>query len=247
MTEAHYDCGHPVEIEDEPRHHLVISNEYVRALAVEIAPHERTLCHRHPHDYLLYVASGSEIISAARDEEPKRLSYRDGECELSSAGLIHVVENLGEASFRNAVVELLPRVGELRRGAPPNRITKGLDAVEVFDRTTVIGLLDEDRAAIFVVAVEPGAEVEIPGPAIVATPYGNRLNPDALGDVEVRNDSVFDVAWVPPHETAILWGCWERAERAVVFQVGRTGEQGLAVPVAREPLQSLLAHADEPE
>ena len=66
----------------------------MRALAVEIPPHTRTLCHRHPHDYLLYVASGAEIISAARDEEPKKLNYVDGECELSKAGLVHVVENL---------------------------------------------------------------------------------------------------------------------------------------------------------
>jgi hypothetical protein len=51
-----YDCKHVVEIEQEPRHHLVFSNEFVRGFAVEIAPHERSLCHHHPHDYLLYVA-----------------------------------------------------------------------------------------------------------------------------------------------------------------------------------------------
>ncbi len=108
MDDKRYSCAHVVPIEQEPRHHLVIENEFVRAFAVEIAPHDRTLCHHHPHDYLLYVAGDAEIISAARDEEPKQLSYRDGECELLEAGLVHVVENLGDTAFRNVVVELLP-------------------------------------------------------------------------------------------------------------------------------------------
>jgi quercetin dioxygenase-like cupin family protein len=98
-----YDCRQVVDIADEPHHHLVIANEYVRAFAVEIPPRTRTLCHHHPHEYLLYVAKGAEIISAARDEEPKRLNYVDGECELSKAGLVHVVENLGDGAFRNVV------------------------------------------------------------------------------------------------------------------------------------------------
>src|SRR5271165_3348503 len=133
MTNENYDCSRPVEIEDEPRHHLVIANEYVRAFAVEIAPHERTLCHRHPNDYILYVASGAEIISAAREEEPRHLNYKDGECELSSAGLTHVVENLGGTPFRNVVVELLPSPHKLRRGKPPQYINGNARVEQVLD------------------------------------------------------------------------------------------------------------------
>src|SRR5271170_2380410 len=125
-----YDCKHAVEIEQEPRHHLVFANEFVRGFAVEIAPHDRSLCHHHPNDYLLYVASGAEIVSAARDEEPKQLSYRDGECELLEAGLVHIVENLGDKPFRNVVVELLPRAGELRRGAAPSSVVREISALQ---------------------------------------------------------------------------------------------------------------------
>jgi hypothetical protein len=32
-----YPCEHAVAIEQEPRHHLVIANEFVRSFAVEIA------------------------------------------------------------------------------------------------------------------------------------------------------------------------------------------------------------------
>src|SRR5690349_24789440 len=109
-----YPCEHVVAIDEEPRHHLVIANEYVRAFVVEIAPHDRTLCHHHAHDYLLYVAGDAEVVSAARGEEPKPLSYCDGECEMSSAGLTHIVENLGDEPFTNIVLELLPAAALLR-------------------------------------------------------------------------------------------------------------------------------------
>ena len=65
-----YSCDQVVPIEQEPRHHLVIDNQFVRAFVVDIEPKHVTLCHRHPNDYLLYVAGGTEIISAAKNEEP---------------------------------------------------------------------------------------------------------------------------------------------------------------------------------
>jgi len=242
-SEERYSCEHVVPIEEEPRHHLVIANEYVRAFAVEIAPHDRTLCHHHANDYLLYVATNAEIISAARDEEPKRLNYEDGECELSSAGLTHVVENLGNQPFRNVVVELLPLIGELRRGADPSGADTEIAGFEA--RATQI--FNDEKAAIFRLEVEPGANIAVSGPAVVATPYANKLNPGAVGQIEVKPNQVCDLAWVPPGRRAILWGCWEHTEKAIVFQLGRVDEQGFPVGVERKPVRSLRAYADEPE
>jgi len=211
-----YDCKHAVEIEQEPRHHLVFSNEFVRGFAVEIAPHERSLCHRHPNDYVLYVASGAEIVSAAPDEEPKRLNYSDGECELLEAGLVHVVENLGDTPFRNVVVELLPRAAELRRGVGPGVIRGEAKVAQIFD---------DERAAIFSLEIGPGAETEVSGPAIVAMPYGTKLPLDYLDDIEVKPNAVCDLAWISAGRAAVLVGSWEGPERVIVFQVGRTNQQ----------------------
>ncbi len=147
-----YPCEHVVPIEQEPRHHLVFENEFVRGFAVEVAPHERTLCHHHPNDYLLFVALGAEIVSAAPDEEPKRLNYRDGECELAPAGLVHVVEDLSDTPFRNVVVELLPAARDLRRGGAPRRVS---------GEATITPRFDDARAAIFSIEIEAGATVEI--------------------------------------------------------------------------------------
>ncbi len=231
-----YPCDHAVPIDQEPRHHLVIENELVRAFAVEIAPHDRTLCHHHAHDYLLYVVGDGDIISTARDEEPKKLSYRDGECELSDAGLTHVVENVGEEPFRNIVVELLAKGNELRRGVDPQKVLGDAD---------IKRMLDDPRGAIFSIEIEPGSEVTIPEPAVVASPYGTALPPDALGDVRVTHNPTCDLAWIAPEQDATLFGCWEEATLVITFQVGSTDEEGSLVAEVREPLKSLHAHADK--
>jgi quercetin dioxygenase-like cupin family protein len=210
--QSFYSCDHVVPIEQEPRHHLVFENEFVRAFAVEIAPHERTLCHHHPNDYLLYVALGAKIISAARDEEPKRLNYRDGECELAPAGLVHVVENLADSPFRNIVVELLPAASSLRRGGDP----RPLNGDAKIDR-----IFDDERAAILSLELEPSAQIEIAGPAVVATAYGHGLSPDAVSGIDVKRNSICDLGWIQDDAPGSLRGRRTDGLLAIVFQLGR--------------------------
>ena len=217
--EAEYKYDPVVEIEAEPSHHLVLGNEYVRAFAVEIAPQERTLCHHHAHDYLLYVAGDGEVISASPGEEPKKLTYCDRDCELLEAGLAHVVENVGQKAFRNIVLELLPAAGGLRRGARPELVRRDT-CLKMVDETETVPLFSGDRGLVHLVSIEPGSEVAIFGPAVVATPYENRLNPDALENVRLEFNSICDFAWVPPEQIAVLRGCWQKRESAIVFQIG---------------------------
>ncbi len=206
-----YDCSQVLDIADEPHHHLVIANEYMRAFAVEIPPRTRTLCHRHPQEYLLYIAQGAEIISAARDEEPKRLSYVAGECELSKAGLVHVVDNLGDGAFRNVVVELEPAAAGLKRGAKPV-VIKGDAQIEE--------ILSEPPGAVSTVMMEPAAEVEIAGPAVVAAPYEPVMLKE-LDEFDIPLDNFRKVMWVcAPRKVGIRNAAKIKA-RAIVFQLGR--------------------------
>jgi hypothetical protein len=209
-----YSCDRVVPIEQEPRHHLVFENEFVRAFAVEIGPRVRTLCHHHPNDYLLYVAGGAEIISAARDEEPKQLNYSEGECELLSAGLVHVVDNLGDTVFRNVVVELLPGADQLRRGGDPKVIRGG---------AKIVRILNDERAAVFGVEIEPGAEVEVSGPMVLASLKGHNLL-DFVADINVKSNVFCDLAWISPGRTGLPRGYGKTPERVIVFQVGRVGD-----------------------
>ncbi len=217
MDEKRYSCEHVVEIAQEPRHHLVIENEFVRAFVVEVAPHDRTLCHHHPHDYLLYVVGDGEIVSAARDEEPKKLSYRDGECELLEAGMVHVVENLSDTAFRNVVVELLPGGDRLRRGVEPIPIAGEVNTTRSFD---------DERAAILLLEMERGSEVLICGPVVVAgsSDGEDRRELDSIDRLNYFNG----LAWIPAGKKVRLQTPANAVRRALLFQVGRVDERSVA-------------------
>jgi mannose-6-phosphate isomerase-like protein (cupin superfamily) len=238
VDEKRYSCAHLVSIEQEPRHHLVIENEFVRAFAVEIAPYDRTLCHYHSHDYLLYVVGDGQIVSAARDEEPKQLSYRDGECELSPAGLVHVVENLRDTPFRNVVVELLPGTGSLRRGDHPKVVAGEASITQHFA---------DERAAIFAVDMKAGSEVEVPGRVVVASPYAHQVELENFRGDTVKLCEFKHIAWLWSPPKATLRNIGESHAKAVLFQIGHTDQQGVAVLKARDPVRTLRAHADDSE
>ena len=207
---AEYDCSHVVDVGDEPCHHLVLANEYVRAFAVEVPPQSRTLCHRHPHDYLLYVASGAEVISAARDEEPKRLSYADGECELSKAGLVHVVDNRSRHAFRNVVVELQPEAMKLRRGGAP-LLTSGAGKID--------HILGEKAGAVCVINLEAGAEAECAGPAVLAAPYEPVMVRE-IEEYDVALDGFRKLMWVCAPRSVGIRNPGNEPARVLAFQVG---------------------------
>ena len=225
-----YPCDKVVPVEQEPRHHLVIANEFVRALAVEIAPHDRTLCHHHAHDYLLYVAGDAEIVSAARDEGPKTLSYRDGECELLTAGLVHVVENLGDAAFRNIVIEFLPPAAELRRAGEPR--AKGsvegcLDTGGTIARIRQV-FDDSGTASVYAISLQGDAEAEVLGPAIVASPYEDEMELEEFGRATIELKRFSDLAWLPPRRNAMLRNRGNGSARMVVFQLGCSDGHGFS-------------------
>ena len=230
MDDKRYSCAHVVPIEQEPRHHLVIENEFVRAFAVEIAPHDRTLCHHHPHDYSAVRGGRCRESSAPRATRSRsKLSYRDGECELLGAGLVHVVENLGDTAFRNVVVELLPGTSALQRGEDPKLIA---------GEASIIEHSADEQAAIFVITMSAGSEVEVHGRVVVTSPYDHEIElADFRGDT-AKLSEVGGMAWLWSPLKATLRNSGDGPAKAVLFQIGRTDEQGVAVSKVRDPLRT---------
>lgn len=160
------------------------------------------------------------------------------------------MENLGDMPFRNVVVELLPGVGELQRGQKPFISEYVRDGVLV--KPTVVKVLSpvlsEARAAIFEVELTE-TRVDVPGPAIVAAPYGDSIS---LAECEGDNETGLPwvhldfttLAWIPPGHSLRSRSC---VAHAVIFQFGSTDDASAAVPKVHPPLKKLQAHADEPE
>jgi hypothetical protein len=210
MDKKSYPCERVVAIDQEPRHHLVIANEFVRGFAVEIAPHDRTLCHHHAHDYLMYVAGDAQIISTPRDGDPQMHNHRDGDCELSRPGMVHVVENLTDTPFRNLLVESLAEASGLRPGPNP-RIVSG--------EATITRHFAVERISVFLLEMEDGSEAELHGPAIVASPYKQEVEL-ATWQGAAKLAHFKELAWLEPFTAATLCNHANTAARVVCIVLG---------------------------
>jgi hypothetical protein len=103
-----------VPVENEPHHHLVFENEYVRVFKVEVAPHEATLVHRHKRDYVVVTIGDAEVTNAVIGKEPKKWSFKDGDVTFLEASgeksFAHKALNEGGGIFLNFTIELKKRM-----------------------------------------------------------------------------------------------------------------------------------------
>jgi hypothetical protein len=103
-----------VPIPNEPHHHLVFENEYVRVFRVSVPAHEATLLHQHDVSYL-YVALGpADVINAVQGKPEVRLVMADGQLGYSPGHFAHIARNESEAPFNNVTIELLKPQGKVR-------------------------------------------------------------------------------------------------------------------------------------
>lgn len=160
-TQPH-SCDSVISIADEPKHHLVIDNEWVRAYAVEIPPGEITLCHLHPWPYLMYVPDDADIISTPRGGEAESQSFAPDYCDLHPAGLEHVVENVNSARFHAMIFEVLPAAEKLRHHKPSSAQVAGVRMKTLFSGDVICAQLVE---------LQSGSQAQVSGAAILATPY----------------------------------------------------------------------------
>jgi hypothetical protein len=94
----------PVEVENEPRHHVVFENLLVRILEVNIPVGAATLYHRHRRDNLPVIQSDAEVTNQVLGEpkSPVR-TVTPGRMVLARAsgeGYVHQVTNVGNTPFR---------------------------------------------------------------------------------------------------------------------------------------------------
>jgi hypothetical protein len=101
-----------VPIPQEPHHHLVLENEYVRVFRVAVPAHESTLLHQHDVPYL-YVALGpADVINAVQGKPEAHLVMADGQLGYSPGHFAHIARNDSDLPFNNVTIELLHPQGE---------------------------------------------------------------------------------------------------------------------------------------
>lgn len=128
--------GHgQVQVSQEPRHHKVLENAYVRVLDVRIPPHDTTMMHKHstPSVFVMlsHVKSGSEVLI-----EPGQPTTTHGGIWFEgfyNKPRVHRVWNEDTAEFHVMDIELLHPPEPIAVNSTPY-------AESLFDEKPVYGL-----------------------------------------------------------------------------------------------------------
>jgi hypothetical protein len=103
-----------VATKDEPHHHLVLENAYVRVLHFELAGHEATLLHAHDLPYVSVALGPGDFINAVNGKPEAHAALKDAQVGYSKGGFSHIVRTDAGAPFQNFTVELLKPQGAVR-------------------------------------------------------------------------------------------------------------------------------------
>jgi hypothetical protein len=88
-----------VPVEQEPQHHLVFTNEFVRVIDARFPPGYKSLSHTHTQDNV--------AVTIATGRNDAASLARVGRAGFSAGGYSHVVTNAGPIEMRFIAVELL--------------------------------------------------------------------------------------------------------------------------------------------
>ena len=125
------DPAHPevVPVAQEPRHRLVLEDEYIRLFDVHIPAGDTTLYHSHQRDSVYIPISGfADLVNQEHGKAAKPLLIKFGSvafAEHSKAPFTHRVSNLGSEEFHVIDIELVgalagsSAIGELPEGHQP--------------------------------------------------------------------------------------------------------------------------------
>lgn len=192
-----------VPVREEPHHHLVFENSYVRAYYVDVAPHESTLQHRHDLPYFAVLLSGGGAPPGPPAGTAAPQSSLAPRAIYSPGGVSHTVKNPADVPFRNVTVELLRPQGRVRNrcteivpGQPleqcdisPEGQPRNSSHYAVFETDEILveyWAIDANSSA------QPSDDgrdillVDLDGPTVTAT-----------GGIDSRNAAPGGVLWLP--------------------------------------------------
>jgi hypothetical protein len=147
---------------EEPRHVVMLENEWVRVIDVEIPEGERTLYHTHSLDYPYVLVTSVTLYNQIYGQEPKDVKMQAGFIgyydAASKGAYTHRFINRGPGAVRALGIEMLKPT---EVPAAPNAALPALAGAEI--------ALDNERVGAYRIKIAPGKSIgplTIPGPSI---------------------------------------------------------------------------------
>ncbi len=101
----------PVTLDHESKHHVVLTNSWMRLLNVVVPPGDSTLYHVHSNDYAYVTFGGVALKAQALGDTATNLVLTNGEVRFTKAPITHRVVNPSASPFHNLTIELLKSSG----------------------------------------------------------------------------------------------------------------------------------------
>jgi quercetin dioxygenase-like cupin family protein len=101
----------PVAVEQEPHHHVIFENQYVRVMEVIVAPGETTLFHKHSLDNVPVFLSNAAVKRQYVGEDWAPSPAKEGSVGFTAGTktpYVHRITNTGTTVFHVLDVEILP-------------------------------------------------------------------------------------------------------------------------------------------
>src|SRR5216684_5224699 len=88
-----------VPIPQEPHHHLVLENDYVRVFRVSVPAHDATLLHQHDVPYVYVSLGPADVINAVQGKPEARIVMADGQLGYSSGHFAYIARTDAGSTF----------------------------------------------------------------------------------------------------------------------------------------------------
>jgi hypothetical protein len=148
-----------ITMDQEPHHHLVLQNDYVKVFSVEVSPGDSIVLHRHDQDTVA-IAIGDQLVTVGIPGKPDVHSKNaDAQVRLQRSGYVHSTRVDGDTPYHTVAVELLqPETnfhnvcGEVLVGQPLNCSASAKEDSSGFSSET---LLESGETEVRLVRVHP--------------------------------------------------------------------------------------------
>jgi quercetin dioxygenase-like cupin family protein len=179
----------PVELRNEPHHHLKYENGYVRVWDTLIPAGQSTLWHRHENDNVVITLGDAsvrvETVGAATVESQVKV----GDVGFRKATYVHRTMSVGDTPFHNMAIEIL-------KSPTSDSLAK---VKQLIGREPVI---DNDRVRVYKLSLAPGESTGmhthlLPGIGITIAPAEIELQTQGKQGSKRIKVGVGDVRWRP--------------------------------------------------
>jgi hypothetical protein len=94
-------------MDQEPHHHLALSNDFVKVFRVEVQPGDSIVLHRHDQDTIAIAIGDQEVTVGIPGKPDIHQKNADAQVRLQRGGYVHSTHVDGDKPYHTIAVELL--------------------------------------------------------------------------------------------------------------------------------------------